>query len=838
MEEKAMNHKHNEGGFILVTAIILLAILMGLGAAAMFKTNVEMKVSASAADTAKAFAAAQAGLDYVYNYWSQDPNGQVEFKAIATAASAGGTTGTNILIDKAPASITDLGANAMAVDTWVKTSGARVYNLTNAGVQKAASAANWNVDKYAQVAVWVARFKPSTSGYPYATPKLTTDTCLDCTAVTYVLGHSGNAYKLLREYAFISTSTIQARGAMVNAPKIEECDATGPVASTTTNNFNAGSSTTSHMIDATQAPGGTAMATNNSVNITNGNKPWKTNWGTGTNLKGVDPWIVYDPGKVVAGDYPKINGNWMSANNATTVSADLYGTPNQINYFTSATSQLFPLDAYREAANRIAGFSGETLKPDPADPTQDYTVTAGTPLGNYTTLKTNNAGHARTGTIQWPDVIYNIRNNVPMYGLVRLLIPVASTTNTITVCGQATNEYAPKYDPLATTSGGSKIYSPNGKLIVYGGALFDFFIDSNGNDVYEPATEKLVTPREALTFKLNVDSPLMFNPAMDGKTIRTGLSGAANTCDILNINCYPNGSPSWNQTNDKMEDGMMDLVWDVDNIARNWQTQVMNATGTYQIGTPFFFTDWMTQESPQVVTSTATGGGNNWSAADKATMSALLDYYIKTTALASKNTWSDTTRSAIENNAQSFYIDTGNDLVKGQASAADLYHAFLPSGYIHGWKRGLLESGLAAVGSDGVNSIWNQDLIQSPYFTPKESKLFHITGVGANAKVDKDFADIPAEMYAGGLVDMHQEVNISGVVYTPGQLELEQKNKNGHDALQYINGIVITGYGVFMKNETGGGSRTVIAYDDTSIDNLPTNNDTLNLGRKYWQELK
>ncbi|MDQ6957294.1 MAG: hypothetical protein Q9M21_08870, partial [Mariprofundaceae bacterium] len=70
------------------------------------------------------------------------------------------------------------------------------------------------------------------------------------------------------------------------------------------------------------------------------------------------------------------------------------------------------------------------------------------------------------------------------------------------------------------------------------------------------------------------------------------------------------------------------------------------------------------------------------------------------------------------------------------------------------------------------------------------------------------------------------------------QLELELKSGPVANARQYINGIVITGAGVFMKDETGGVGRAIIAYDDTSIDNLPVNSATFKSQRKYLQELK
>jgi len=866
--------KRNERGFILVTSIILLAILMGLGAAAMFKTQVEIKVSASAMESAKAFAAAQAGLDYTYYYWSAA--GNQEFKDIAEAASAGGTAGTNIMNDEWPTSVGALGATPALVDTWVRGAAAkRVYNLTSAGMLPTLKS-NWNVDNYAQVAVWTTRFQPSATGYPYATHKNTADTCSDCTAVTYVLGRSGNAYKLLREYAFISTSTIQAFGAMMNAPKYNgdgDCS-TNTLSTTVTTTTPADPTspasdlwTTSHLIDATQAPGGIAMSSNNGINAFGSNKAWDSAYGTGTTLttgsRAIDPFVVYDPGKVNSGNYPEIKGEFMSASWATTVRDSLFVPPKKpMNYFTNG-NQLFPLDAYREAANRISGFAVETIN--------GYTVTTtGTGLtSEVRALKTANAGFGRAGTLNWDEVYHNIQGSIPMYGLLRFMVPMEDTGSTTTVCG--TNNvrvFDPGSSTLAVDPLADGLESPDGKLIVYGGALFDFFDDANGDAIYQPATESLLTREEATASgKVNVDNPLMFNPVMDGMIANTGLSGAADTCDVLNINCYPNGAPGSDAPANA--DGVMDLIWDVDYVARNWTSEVRaaGAGGAYGSITGGF-RSWMNQESPAVITSTATDtlGSHAWSATDKTNMWNLLDYYIRTTSEASKNEWfnstgaTGTSASQIETDYASFYIDTGNDLIRPKDSAADLYHAFLPSGYIHGWKRGILMTGLAnASPNDATKSIWNIDLIKdnsvadpSPS-SADERSTFYITGVGANARIDQDFADVASEMYAGGLVDMHHAVNTSGVVYTPDMLELEQKDKgtqgttNGNDggsggtqaALQYINGIVISGGGVYMKDATNGSNaRTIISYDDTSIDNLPTNNATPELGRKYWQELK
>ncbi|MDX8402340.1 MAG: hypothetical protein R8K47_06900, partial [Mariprofundaceae bacterium] len=49
-----------------------------------------------------------------------------------------------------------------------------------------------------------------------------------------------------------------------------------------------------------------------------------------------------------------------------------------------------------------------------------------------------------------------------------------------------------------------------------------------------------------------------------------------------------------------------------------------------------------------------------------------------------------------------------------------------------------------------------------------------------------DWRDIPAEMYVGGLLDMHAHSNINGIVYTPGPLEWEPGNSSyGGDSNHY-----------------------------------------------------
>ena len=79
--------------------------------------------------------------------------------------------------------------------------------------------------------------------------------------------------------------------------------------------------------------------------------------------------------------------------------------------------------------------------------------------------------------------------------------------------------------------------------------------------------------------------------------------------------------------------------------------------------------------------------------------------------------------------------------------------------------------------------------------------------------------DLPALMYNGGIADLHKQVNISGVIYSPVFAEIENKgNKDG--GTQYINGAVIGGGGILVQNK--GKGKTIIKYNPNTLDRLAT----------------
>ena len=140
------------------------------------------------------------------------------------------------------------------------------------------------------------------------------------------------------------------------------------------------------------------------------------------------------------------------------------------------------------------------------------------------------------------------------------------------------------------------------------------------------------------------------------------------------------------------------------------------------------------------------------------------------------------------------------------------------------------ESGMAAVSDVGFARAKDKSDIKAKrkdyyYVTP------HASGYGL---VDAKFKDIPAQIYVGGLIDIHKHNNVSGLVYTPGPLEWETGNFAG--ATGYLNGAVITGFGLYV--ESAGTTKVILVYDNQASDNIATGGTKVSVRRFAWQELK
>jgi hypothetical protein len=90
--------------------------------------------------------------------------------------------------------------------------------------------------------------------------------------------------------------------------------------------------------------------------------------------------------------------------------------------------------------------------------------------------------------------------------------------------------------------------------------------------------------------------------------------------------------------------------------------------------------------------------------------------------------------------------------------------------------------------------------------------------------------DLPALVYSIGVVDFHGGLNISGVVYTPSYMEIENKSNE----TQYIKGALIMGHGIYYENTSS--STSIVSYDANAVGSLATSN---NVGKRviatYWQ---
>lgn len=77
--------------------------------------------------------------------------------------------------------------------------------------------------------------------------------------------------------------------------------------------------------------------------------------------------------------------------------------------------------------------------------------------------------------------------------------------------------------------------------------------------------------------------------------------------------------------------------------------------------------------------------------------------------------------------------------------------------------------------------------------------------------------DLPALMYNNAILDMHGNVNISGVVYSSSFMEIENK---GDGQIQYFKGALIGGGGIYLENNQKANS--IVSYDKNALDNLAT----------------
>ena len=132
------------------------------------------------------------------------------------------------------------------------------------------------------------------------------------------------------------------------------------------------------------------------------------------------------------------------------------------------------------------------------------------------------------------------------------------------------------------------------------------------------------------------------------------------------------------------------------------------------------------------------------------------------------------------------------------------YHMLMANGYPSGWVEAFTKLGIS-------RSEWTS--------IPGVSPPLGMPTGGATITEDDvrspSFEDIPAYLYTGGLIDMHDQVNISGLIYVPQGMELEAKNGSNaspQPTRQYVIGAIVVRDSFYLEAKVGA-TATVISSE-------------------------
>jgi hypothetical protein len=113
--------------------------------------------------------------------------------------------------------------------------------------------------------------------------------------------------------------------------------------------------------------------------------------------------------------------------------------------------------------------------------------------------------------------------------------------------------------------------------------------------------------------------------------------------------------------------------------------------------------------------------------------------------------------------------------------------------------------------------------------TNKNPVSIDISAKGYNNFTAED--DMPAIIYTIGVLDLHGNANISGVMYTPSYMEIENKSAGN---LQYIKGALIMGHGIYYENVQA--ATSIISFDSRTLDSLSTVGTSVKqVSVTYWE---
>ncbi len=588
MKEQQMREQQ-EKGFVLVITIVMLGMLGMLGATAAWKSSVQTKISGLSGKSSQALAAANAGIQKQFLEWGRDANvgtpdgDRTELVHLIDHIlnNTNVTRPSVYLPTETPTGIDDFRTNFAGgdIDTHIQSSsGIRVFELTPAGIQLVANN-QWGDPKIPQVAVWATSFKDTdkSSYYPYLLPN-TDVKCTKCSIVLYALGAHQGTYRMVRQKVSTVDNKLYGVAAMTNAPSganyADICagGGTSPTSSNVTpwdplvsgpgGNGSAVIEVTQAVYKLKEAPSGNAIISNTDLGI--GKKGFRKDVSskTGASFESA-PYVVYSG----HGTTGAVKVDWVDMARDTTgvdlpakklpknlVAAPLMANKDtKVQFFSGdGTAQLFSMPTYRWAAEQ---FTCQTLSWPPV-PNALIDGQNGNGMfcskGEALRQALANMGYTPrapvTGRLTLADFQYNVANNIPMFGMVRVMFP-AEPMGVAGGCGElhqieqpGNNAAGADFNKLVSGTG-DKVYDggtanvildgdgdlgPTARLIVYGSLLIDYFADydiegvggaanpaDKYNAIFNPASgERFLTPVESPDVYLAIELNIMINPVM------------------------------------------------------------------------------------------------------------------------------------------------------------------------------------------------------------------------------------------------------------------------------------------------------------------------------------
>lgn len=488
----------------------------------------------------------------------------------------------------------------------------------------------------------------------------------------------------------------------------------------------------------------------------------------------------------------------IGSNNANSTSYQNFYSKTKATYFANGT-QLFDLDKMRRAAewealNIAPSLPGGTCT-YPKLPGGTYRAYKGAlpinngansiardadgtpvpgPVGNchfaakYTIDPAVTTAGGNYGAISWAQFVYNVANNITMYGIVRVLVPAeagtaTATTNALgnTPMPGVTGKPDPIYGVCKTAATKTLCLNPPSVGIQPGASIT--LSDWKG------VKATYIIPANA---QVRVRGSLFFD-FIDGQK-----SYASGVVPGIGLGQLPSGKElkfnmwmpvSVNASNDRDGDGIMDNLEYIESV------------------------------SAGVVCSNPAGPNFPCTYRFLSADLAIDPNQVPQEAVDTYNAQYNTT-----------YRDSADPSFVAKFKQLNLpnqYHLLMPSAYAQGWADAFAELNIGATQWSNLGF-----LVPAQHAAPLT--VAEIRGSG--------FEDLPVYLYSGGTADLGNHINISGLMYIPQSIELEVSGggaKGGAGTFvgtrQYIMGGVIVRDGFELESKQN--SIQVISSDPLSF---------------------